>query len=48
MTLKLNFSIKDKIPMPSEKLTAPLRKWQHCQTADGGVCTMRIDEQGPF
>ena len=45
---EVEFSVKDEIPLPSEKLTPPLRKWQHCQTADCGVCTMRIDEQGAF
>ncbi len=45
---EVEFSVKDEIQIPEEKLTAPLRNWQHCQTKDGGVCTMRIDEQGAF
>ena len=45
---EVEFSVKDEIQIPEEKLTAPLRNWQHCQTKDGGVCTMRIDENGAF
>ena len=44
----VEFSVMDKIPMPSAKLTLPCRKWQHCVNEDGGVCTMRIDDEGPL
>ena len=45
---EVEFSVMDKIPMPSAKLTLPCRKWQHCVNEDGGVCTMRIDDEGPL
>lgn len=44
--LDIDFSIDDNITVPTEKLTVPYKRWQHCTLPNKSVCTMRFDSEG--